>query len=441
MPALPLRVRPSVALTGGLIFGLAVLAGAPASAQPLRRRPGLETPDRGDAVQSDARAQRVLDVLGPEHLLREAWRVTGKHFYEPARLGAVGWDALLERYLLEVAPARTPREVRAVTNRMLGELGVSHLALISGGLWQRELAQEFLSRPTVRAGCELVLIDGKLFVNDLADGGPAEAAGLLEGDEVLTLDGVPALESSLLESAGHDPGLDGPPGFCLRVRAGVDVELVARRQADGPTFGATLRPAPHSLIDATRRSVRVVERDGSKLGVIHLWHFMHADVYRTLRDALRRGGALAEVDALVLDLRGRGGSAGVVQQILGLFSGRRAVWKRPLVALTDAGTRSAKEIFAFHWLRLGLGPIVGERTAGACIGCAFHELSDGSVLMLPVMDVRRLTRGEVLEGKGVAPTVAVADTPLPYRAGADPILEAGLREAAAQAVEAGVRAR
>ena len=54
----------------------------------------------------------------------------------------------------------------------------------------------------------------------------------------------------------------------------------------------------------------------------------------------------------------------------------------------------------------------------------------GSVLALPITDVRSLTRGVNLEGVGVAPTIEVPDAALPYREGADPILEAGLREAA-----------
>ncbi|HBP18853.1 MAG TPA: hypothetical protein DEA08_13845 [Planctomycetes bacterium] len=73
---------------------------------------------------------------------------------------------------------------------------------------------------------------------------------------------------------------------------------------------------------------------------------------------------------------------------------------------------------------------MGERTQGACIACQFFELSDGSVLCLPIMDVRRLSGGVYLEGIGVQPDVRVRQLPLPYRQGQDRILAAGLRRAA-----------
>ena len=54
----------------------------------------------------------------------------------------------------------------------------------------------------------------------------------------------------------------------------------------------------------------------------------------------------------------------------------------------------------------------------------FLPLPEGARMMLPIMDMRAMTGGVVLEGKGVAPDVVVAD-PLPYSAGRDPIRERG----------------
>lgn len=392
-----------------------------AQAQPLR--------ERGDTEPTPAHAQRVLDVLGPEHLLREAWRVTRRHYYDPARLD-LDWDDLLARHLPDAASARTPQALYAVINRMLGELKTSHLTLFAGGVWERELAQEFTGRTSLRVGCELVEVDGRLFVDGLVEGA-AEQAGLLEGDEVVAVDGAPPRASGLLEEAGHDPALGGPHGYSVRVGA-APLALTVRRTAGGPTRAVTVTPIPTSLTGASRRSARLerVALDGKSVtvGVTHLWHFIDLEIARDLRDALE--GPLRDADALVLDVRGRGGRADVVRAVLDLFRGRRPAWDKPVVCLTDRGTRSAKEIFAWHWKQQELGPIVGERTAGACVACAFHQLSDGSVLALPIQDVSRLTRGVDLEGVGVAPTEAVGDAPLPYRAGADPILAAGLRRAA-----------
>lgn len=411
-----MRIRASFAL-----WLLLLLPGL-AAAQPIAARRGLP--------QDDGYAQRQLDLLGGEHLLREALAATRAMFYDrAARQDEARWEALRARFAPDAAAARTPAELHGVINRALGELRVSHLALLEDSVWERELANEFVDRDVPRLGCELVELDGRLFVDGVAHGGPADAAGLRDGDEVLTIDGLPARRSPRLEPSGHDPGFPGPAGFF--VRPGDEaLALTVRRAADGPAEPVQVALRPTSMIDAVRASVRLEQVDGRRVGVIRLWHFIHPAVVAALVEAL--DGPLATADALVLDVRGRGGSDAIVRRVLALFTGRRARWDRPVVVLTSEGTRSAKEIFAYHWKRSGRGPIVGERTQGACLGCQFKQLSDGSVLMVPVMDVRRLTRGEQLEGKGVEPDIAVPQLPLPYRGGRDAILAAGLREAAAR---------
>lgn len=414
-----MRYRASLALW------LVLLLPGVAAAQPIAARRGLP--------RDEGYAQRQLDLLGGEHLLREALRATRAMFYDRAvRQDEARWEALRARFAPEAAAARTPEDLHAVINHALGELAVSHLALLEHAVWERELQNEFLDRDVVRLGCELVELEGRLFADGVAHGGPAHAAGLREGDEVVTIDGVPARESPRLDPAGHDPGFPGPHGFFVRPATAQDELVVGVRRAAAAVVEELRVPLrPTSMIDAVRASVRVEEVEGRRVGVIRLWHFIHPAVVAALVEAL--DGPLASADALVLDVRGRGGSDAIVRRVLACFTGRRARWDRPVVVLTSEGTRSAKEIFAYHWKRSGRGPIVGERTQGACLGCQFKQLSDGSVLMVPVVDVRRLTGGVSLERNGVEPDVAVEQLPLPYRGGRDAILEAGLREAAARA--------
>ena len=98
------------------------------------------------------------------------------------------------------------------------------------------------------------------------------------------------------------------------------------------------------------------------------------------------------------------------------------------MALIDRNTRSAKEILAFEWRQRRIGPLVGTNSAGAVLGARFQRLGDGSYLLFPFMDMRAMTGGQVLEGDGVAPDVAVVDH-LPYQAGADPVVEGGFEAA------------
>lgn len=404
-----------------VLLALALLgASAGAAEAQMQARPRLEG-------TKQERAQEVFELLGPEHVVREAWRTTGRYFFDKRLLGTKDWDGALARALVKAKGAKNPSEVHAIVNSMIGELKVSHLALLEHDVWARELAVEFTNRQSVRAGCELTLIEGRYYAAGVVRGGPAAKSGLLNGDEVLSLDGVAPAQSPHLVDGGHDPGMPGPHAYSFRVRGGQSIALRIRREAGAAPIALTLRPAADSLIAAARRSVRIEEVDGVKVGVIHLPHYIHRQIFEITRAALR--GPLAEAEALVLDVRGRGGSSWVVRAILSLFSGRRPIWDKPVVLLTDRGTRSAKEIFAYHWKQRRIGPIVGERTQGACIGCRFVELSDGSVLCVPISDVRRLSGGETIEGRGVEPTDRVRQHPLPYRKGRDRIFQAGLRHA------------
>jgi hypothetical protein len=69
-----------------------------------------------------------------------------------------------------------------------------------------------------------------------------------------------------------------------------------------------------------------------------------------------------------------------------------------------------------------VGPLVGARTEGAVLGAGFFPLPDGSVLELPIMEVK--VDGLRLEGVGVAPDHRV-ETSLPFSAGRDAILATG----------------
>src|SRR6185503_6814759 len=145
----------------------------------------------------------------------------------------------------------------------------------------------------------------------------------------------------------------------------------------------------------------------------------------------------AAAEALVLDLRD--GWGGCPPEFLKLFNpvaptlrmvgrdGKERVWpaswRKPVVLVTNRNTRSGKEIVAFEFRKHAIGPIVGERTAGAFLMGRPIPISDGSLLYLAVEKCE--IDGVVLEGNGVAPTVEVADT-LFYAAGADPQRERAL---------------
>ncbi len=366
------------------------------------------------------------------------WKTVQQHFYD-RDLNGTDWDGVRETYRPLAAAAADPAEFRSILLEMLATLHASHTTILDGEV-HRGMVAELNNHRTPTFGLLLEETQlGRWFVRSLYEGGPAARAGLRVGDRITALDGVPIAESPRLLDAGYDPALPGPRlGFVSTGEGVLRVEFQPLPQAESRQVVA-VAPVEMNGVDAAKNSVRIVERDGKKIGTLHLWYCQRGAA-AVLEDAVT--GPLKDCDALVLDVRGRGGYADVVDSLVSVFTGRRGFmdrltknrtppkWTKPLVVLIDGRSRSAKEIFADRVRRERLGTLVGERTEGAVLGAEFHELPDGSWLELAGVEVP--SGGRSLEGKGVFPHVEV-DFVVPYARGRDAIFEKGVEVAAAAA--------
>ena len=217
---------------------------------------------------------------------------------------------------------------------------------------------------------------------------------------------------------------------------------VRRHADDREPMNFEVTPTNINMIQATKNSVTIIEFEGRKFGYIRFWHFLHDGMTSALKRALKKEWDMC--DGLIIDLRGRGGSPNVMNACFAPFGdpppmsmfpgmpGRKIdynmpKWDRPVVALQDSGSRSAKEVYAHNWKYLEIGPLVGESTPGAVLGSTFAELPDGSYLLYPAQNARDLSWGKTeLEGNPVEPTHPVKDL-LEYAAGQDTIKEAGIK--------------
>lgn len=355
-----------------------------------------------------------------------AWRLARDHFYDPDMHG-VDWEAARERHRRRALLARGPRDVHEAITALLGELGASHAMVIEPEVYRVHIDAEAKAIALPRYGLALVHLEGGFFVGDVLPGSVAHAEGVRRGDRVVAIDGATPRADALTPSP-YEAGLGGPRVYRLvasKVGQRVVLEL-ERARGDLDTLTVELHAAPWSEVEATRVSRRVVERCGVRVAYIRLYHVLINDPVDMLEELIAGEGR--DADALVVDLRGSGGLPKAAERVIRLLDPRAPggpAWGRPAVALTDRGTRSAKELLAFRWRERRIGPLVGERTRGAVLGATFFELADGAHLMLPVMDMRAMTGGEVLEKRGVAPDIAVEDR-LPWSAGHDPIYERGL---------------
>lgn len=375
----------------------------------------------------------------------EVQRITAERFLDPDMNG-VDWAHECDTRRDDAAQARTPAQLAAVVNDLLGTLNTSHTAMYPKGsrawaeildvffddtLWDSYPA-DFVELPVHYTGAGIVTrtIEGRVFVADLYPGTASEDSGLVVGDEIVRVAGA------RWDDAMPWPGKPGEP-----------VDVVYRRAESAAPMttvlaGERLRP-DDVFVEAQRRSARVIERNGQRIGYVR-FRTGAGDAYADLLREQMLWGVLKDCDALVLDIRGGWGGASIsmvsqfdpetprvdAKRRDGEWVSSQGSWIRPLVLLIDGGARSGKEIMAHALQRSGRATLVGETTAGAVVGGSPSPLPDGSVLYVAVMDVR--VDGEKLEGAGVAPDIEVGFELL-YSAGHDPQLERAIEVAVERA--------
>jgi carboxyl-terminal processing protease len=364
--------------------------------------------------------------------------IVNKEFYRPSELHAfnktVG-NILADANGLEGADGAT---VDVAIDDALASLNTSHTARYTPDEiayfelldvfrfnYRRELRRLFPRDGKITydgVGMVTRLIDDKIFVSDVYDGGPASRANIKVGDEILVADGGAFAE------IGSFAG-----------KAGKDVVLTLRRKESGPALDIKVRverlQPSEALLEAISNSARVINRDGRRIGYIRIWAYTHHDVDDILNRVLG-GGRLADVDGLVLDLRSRWG--GAPADAAELFVGGtpememierdgdvryvNTRWHKPVVGIIDEGTRSGMDIFANAFKQNGI-PLVGTETAGDVVAGRGFLLPDDSLLVLAVADV--LVDGKRLEGNPVQPDVEVPFD-IRYADGVDPQFDAAL---------------
>ncbi|HTE56535.1 MAG TPA: S41 family peptidase [Kofleriaceae bacterium] len=321
------------------------------------------------------------------------------------------------------AAAVDATQFERLTNRALAELGASHTAYYPrDSLENRQLRSLYASiiagpAPSFESiGVDLVRIEGATFVRHVFGGGPAARAGLLRGDRIVSADGKPF-----------------DPVRSLAGRLGRPVALAIERVKGSRLLTVSVIPREtkpaDEWIDAQDKGSVVVERAGRRIAYTQVYSCAGPRPLALLERTIQE--RFAGADALVIDLRD--GWGGCPPELMNLFNpvaptlrfvgrdGKARVWRtgwaRPVVLVINGQTRSGKELVAYEFHKHDIGPLVGERTAGAFLAGTPIPLSDGSLLYLAVEDVQ--IDGVRLEGKGVPPDVAIASK-LPYAAGADP---------------------
>jgi carboxyl-terminal processing protease len=276
-----------------------------------------------------------------------------------------------------------------------------------------KILQEDTSGQFCGVGMEVGIRDGALTVIAPIPNSPAAAAGILTGDVVVQIEGVPFEEMDLEEAVQRMRGTEG-----------TDVTITIVRKGKDEPFDVTLTRA-HVKIQA----VEVVPLEGAYLQ-IKVKAFSEG-VSKTVKKALRQN---AHVKGVVLDLRGNPGgllreavflselflregkivsTRGRDKQLLESYEARRhkQVYAGRMVVLVDGGSASASEIVAGALKDNRRALVVGTRTFGKGSVQTIIPMNDGSGLKLTTA-LYYTPSGTSIQATGIVPDVEVAAAPL-----------------------------
>ena len=365
----------------------------------------------------------------------DAWRMHREFSFDAAMRGN-DWNAVRARYEPLLTRVADRDELDDLLGQMTAELGILH-SQVRGGEKRKD---NEVAKPA-SLGADFLAVEGGLEIThvyrsdrELPDAlAPLARPGVdaREGDVLTTINGRPVrnlgeLADALANQAGKQLLLGLRRNAIVHQTVAVAID---GRQESGLRYGDW---------EQGRRD-RVQDRGNGRIGYLHLRAMGPGDI----ADFAREFYTNVNRDGLIIDVRrNNGGSidSWIIEKLL-----RRAwaYWTYPdnpptfnmqqtfrghLVVLIDERTYSDGETFAAGIKSLGLGPLVGQRTAGAGIWLSGRNpLVDGGVARIAEFAQFSVDNGRwLIEGRGVSPDFAVVNQPVATFNGGDAQLDAAL---------------
>lgn len=372
-------------------------------------------------------------------IFTEAWMAVRDNYLYPDFNG-VDWEGVRAEFTPRVAAAATAEEFYGLMREMIYRLGDDHSRFES----PQEVAEEaarFVGELTYGGIGAIVrtVSDGGLIVT-LAQGGPAEEAGLQPRDLILAVGGVPFTNTAAFGPGGPISAVRGEPGTSV---------VLTIRSLNGAVRNVTVmrRAIPeNAFLDVEARRL-----PDAQVALLRIGTFYTENLDQLVRTELERLTLAGPLDGLIIDVRSNGGGfVHLMRNTIALFvnggsigstGGRKtsvdqtipagkvipALEGVPIVVLTAPETVSAAEMFAAGMQVLGRARIVGMPSAGNTENLSAHDFADGSRLWLAEL-AYRLPDGRLIEGQGVIPDRQVDVEWWRYATDEDPQIQAALEE-------------
>ncbi|KLE32419.1 S41 family peptidase [Aurantiacibacter luteus] len=379
----------------------------------------------------------TIDPVAEWHqMFVDAWRLHRDFAYDPAMRG-VDWRGV--RTSLEPLVDRIGHraELNTILGQMASQLGILHSQVRPG-----DLPGDSENPEMAYLGADLSPAQGGLRIDriyraeaDLVSRRPPlrrPGVDVREGDVIRRVDGravasMADLGMALASKAGQQVRLD-------LVRGGGNVSAIVE-----PMGRQGLRAAQYFDFVEGRRAA-TAQLSGGDVGYLHLQAMGPDDIASFARDYF----AQLDRPGLIIDVRGNNG--GSIDSILisQLLRQPWAFWASPdgtgrvttnmqdayrghIAVLIDEGTYSDGETFAAGIKSLGIGPLVGQRTAGAGIWLGdANRLTDNGAVRIAEFAQYSLDGSWIIEGLGVAPDYPVENLPRARFEGEDAQLAAAV---------------
>jgi tricorn protease len=369
----------------------------------------------------------------------EAWRLERDYFYD-RNMHGVDWPAMLNKYLPLVKRITDRDELTNLLGQLISELTSLHMYVFGGDARRSEedyppaTLGAFLTRDDDAGG---YVID-HIYLSD--PDRPDKRSPLAQpdlnisdGDIIVSINGVPTLSVA-------------DPYLLLRHEAGKQVLLEIKSSSANDTRRVIVVPITqredrdlrYGEWEFTRRQM-VDQQSDSTIGYVHLRAMSAADFTQWAREFypiyLRQG--------LIIDVRhNNGGSidSWILERLLrkpwiywqsrtgNPYYNMQYAFAGHVVVLCDERTYSDGEMFTEGIKRLGIGKVIGKRTAGAEIWLSYsNTLVDRGIASAAESGVYGPEGKWVIENHGVEPDIVVDNLPHETFKGKDAQLEAAIK--------------
>lgn len=364
---------------------------------------------------------------------RKVWEIVRDKFFDP-NFNGVDWNKVRERYAPLVAAVKTDNEMYELLTRMLGELHISHMEIITP-----DVIAQSAAAPPVTTGLGLRIVEGQVVVFRLLPGSSAEQAGFHPGFLVREIDGVKVKDLDDALTALH-----GAAGTKVRVaflderdqqrELTLERRLLTSHEVDSEKFG---KIPFYAVFEAQRLEAGI--------GYIRFTQFI-APLGKKIEAAIE---SMHDAPGMIIDLRGNGGGDdSVAIKMANHFFDKRTQlmitrtrkgdlnyyrarpvakpYLKPVVIIVDEGSGSASEQFTAGMQEAGRAYVVGKKTAGSDMDADVAKLPTGAYLVYAAGEPRT-PKGVVVEGRGVLSDLEVDLTRAELLKGNDTQLSAAIQ--------------